>query len=158
MWAMRVLFWIGKAGLFSSLIRVFKRRGISHVEIKFSDGIAGTALPGTGIVLRPLPEGDGDWFDIPIPCTPEQEALVRQFFLTEANCGYDWLGIIFCQVFGWTLRSKTKWFCSEACLTALLPVFPELRTTPAYRVDPAELSVLLEHCLKARAGSVGPIG
>lgn len=151
---MKAIFWIGPCGFFGTLVRAFKHRGISHCEILFSDGFSGTADPKKdGIVLYPLELNPVDWFVLDIPCTPEEEQKVRQFFIDEAGCRYDWLGLVLTQVFGWNWRSKTKWFCSEACATALQPVVPLLLTVTPYRLDPGELAVLLE-----QAGFPAPVG
>ena len=142
---MKAIFWVGKVGLFGSLIRVFKHRGISHSEIQFSDGKCATALTGSGIVLRQITVDPADWYVIDIPCTPEEEAQVRQFFIDADGDGYDWLGIIFAQVLGWNWSSKHNWTCSEACATALRRKFPALGRVPAACVDPAALAVMLQH-------------
>lgn len=151
---MKAIFWIGRSGFFGSLIRLFKHRGISHCEIMFSDGFSGTADSAKGgITLYPIAFNPADWFVIDIPCTPAEETTVRQFFLDEAGCGYDWLGIVFCQVFHWGWGSKNKWFCSEACMTALRPLFPEFKDIKPYQVDPATLAVLLEMAYSQRANA-----
>lgn len=143
---MKAIFWIGKAGFFGSLIRLFKRDGISHSEILFSDGFSGTSDAAKGgIVLYKLNFQAKDWFIIDLPCEPEEEAKVRAFFETdEAGCKYDWRGIFFCQVFRWGWHSSTKWFCSEACLAALQRVYPALQGLKPWQVDPADLATLLE--------------
>lgn len=149
---MKAIFWIGPTNFFGSLIRLFKHRGIAHCEIMFSDGFSGTSKPNCGIALYPLAFNPADWFVIDIPCTQTQEAQVRKFFaVDEAGCGYDWLGIAFCQVFHWGWGSKDKWFCSEACMTALRPLFPEFKDIKPHQVDPATLAVLLEMAYSQRA-------
>ena len=155
---MKILFWIGRAGFFSSLIRVFKCHGISHCEIQFSDGACGTAYPGTGIVLRSLEVKPGDWYVIDVPCSLETESLVRQFFVAEMGCGYDIWGLVWAQVFGWNWQSKTKWFCSEACTAALVPAIPSLKSQVPCRVDPARLARLIEACPEMKTWNASPIG
>lgn len=144
---MKAIFWIGKVSLFGSLVRLFKRQGISHCEILFSDGYSGTSDPTKdGIVLyKAAPINPADWFVIDLPVTPEEEAKVRVFFETdEAGCKYDWRGIIFCQVFRWGWHSSTRWFCSEACLAALQRIYPALDGIKPWYVDPADFANILE--------------
>jgi hypothetical protein len=143
---MKAIFWIGKVGIAGSLIRLFKRDGISHCAILFSDGFAGTAQPNTGIILyKAEPLNTADWLIIDLPCYPEEEARVRAFFETdEAGCKYDWVGIFFCQVLRWGWHSSTKWFCSEACLDALQRIYPALAGLKPWFCDPADLATLLE--------------
>jgi hypothetical protein len=148
---MKAIFWIGKCGLAGQLIRAFKRRGVSHAEILFSDGFRGTSVPGPGIVLRPLVVNQEDWVIIDLPCSLAEEAEVRAFFEEEKGCGYDWSGIIFAQVFGWNWASKTKYFCSEACIAGLQKIYPCLGDVRPCRVDPArELELIVERILAAR--------
>lgn len=155
---MKAIFRVDKTGLAGSLIRLFERRGISHCEIQFSDGYSGSAIPGAGVVLRPLVVNPADWFVIDIPCSLELESVVRQFFYDEAGCGYDWWGIVFANVLGWNWSAKNKWTCSEACTVALRPVIPGLRAVAAPCVDPATLAGLLEVSPEVRGIPPRPIG
>ncbi|MFA6132447.1 MAG: hypothetical protein WC869_00370 [Phycisphaerae bacterium] len=143
---MKAIFWIGKVGFFGTLVRLFKRDGISHSALLFSDGFCGTSQPGRGIVLYKLaPFNTADWFIIDLPCTPEEEARVRSFFeVDEAGCKYDWRGIAFCQVLRWGWHSNTRWFCSEACLAALQRIYTALQGLKPWYVDPADLATVLD--------------
>jgi len=140
---MKAIFWVGKGTIFDGAIRAFKRGGVSHSEIMFSDGFCGTSYPGVGVVLRPLVVRPEDWVILELPCTPEEEAKVRAFFVEEAGCGYDWLGIVFAQVLGWHWQSKTKYFCSETTIAALQRIYTVLNGLKAWREDPASVLVIL---------------
>jgi len=143
---MKAIFWIGRSGLFGSLIRFFKHRGISHAEVLFSDGFSGTSDASLGgVVLYKLePFNPLDWFVLDLPATLEQEIEVRRFFMEEAGAGYDWKGIFFSQLFRWNWASKNRWFCSEACTAALQRVYPQLLDLKPCQIDPAELAQILE--------------
>lgn len=141
---MKAIFWIGKCGLVGTLIRAFKRRGVSHAEIMFSDGVCGTAQPNGGVVLHRIDFRPEDWVVLDLPCTPIQEEIVRFFFLREAGCPFDWSGIIFSQILGWNWQSKEKYFCSEVCTAALKQIYPELADVKPWRTDPAKELSLLE--------------
>lgn len=147
---MKAIFWIGPCGIFGAMIRVFKRRGISHSEIMFSDGVCGTADFKVGVTLRKLEIRHSDWVMIDIPASPEVEALVRQVFIAEAGCKYDWSGIISAQIFGWAYQTKSRWFCSEICAAALVPAVPSLIRFRAASLDPAKLANLILDDLAAR--------
>jgi hypothetical protein len=138
---MKAYFWIGKCNWWGSLIRAFKKRGVSHVMIVFGDGMAGTAsVTQGGIVYGRAEIRSEDWLVIDVP---GDEAPVRQFFaVDERGCGYDWWGIVFAQVLGWNMESPTKWFCSEACVSALQRI-GYFRGKKAYMIDPAGMLELL---------------
>lgn len=146
---MKAIFWIGKSGIFGRLIRFFKGTGSSHVELMFSNGYAGTSdMEKGGIVYYKIDFKPEDWYVVDIPCTTEEEAIVRKFFeVDEVGCGYDKLGIIFCQVFPWGIHSKTNWFCSEACTSALSRILYFLKGVKPYQVDPGELLDILKENL-----------
>jgi len=141
---MKAIFWIGKCGLVGTLIRAFKRRGVSHAEIMFSDGVCGTSQPNGGVVLRHIDFNRADWVVLDLPCTPEQEAAVRAFFVEELGCPYDWSGILFAQILGWNWQSKKKYFCSEVCVAALQKAYSALAGLKPWRVDPAKELIELE--------------
>lgn len=143
---MKAIFWIGRCGFIGSMIRLFKRGGISHSEIMFSDGMSGTsAAEKGGIVLYKIDFKPADWFIVELPCDAEEEARVRAFFeVDEAGCKYDYRGIIFSQILRWGWHSSTRWFCSESCLAALQRVYPALAGIKPWYVDPADLANILE--------------
>ena len=143
---MKVIFWIGKSSILGSAIRMFKHRGVSHSEILFTDNVSGTSdRDKGGVVLYSIPKLDPtEWVAIDIPCTIAQEAIMREFFISELGCGYDWKGILFAQMLPWGRESKDKWFCSEICTAALKLAYPHTFSdiTPC-EVDPAELLKLI---------------
>jgi hypothetical protein len=153
---MKAIFWIGKCGLFGTLIRAFKRRGVSHAEIMFSDGVSGTAQPRGGVVLRKIDFKPEDWFVLDLPCTPIQEEVVRAFFEKELGCPYDWSGIVFAQVLGWNWQSKEKYFCSEVCTAALKEIYKQLADVKPWRCDPAKELILLEERVMPPPAPVAP--
>lgn len=156
---MKAIFWIGRSGFFGSLIRFFKHKGISHSEILFSDGYAGTSdADKGGVVLYKLdPFVSTDWYVIDLPVTLEQEVEVRRFFVEEAGAKYDWKGIFFSQVFPWNWASKTRWFCSESCTAALQRIYPQLLDLKPCQVDPASLATILEDRI-VRPAAVAAVG
>ena len=151
---MKAIFWIGKCGLVGTLIRAFKRRGVSHAEIMFSDGVCGTAQPNGGVVLRHINFNRADWIVLDLPCTPGQEATVRGFFEQELGCPYDWSGLLFAQILGWNWQSKQKYFCSEICVAALQKAYPALAGLKPWRIDPAKELTKLEELVMPPAPPV----
>lgn len=153
---MKAIFWIGKCSLVGTLIRAFKRHGVSHAEIMFSDGVCGTSEPKNGVVLRKINFRPEDWVVLELPCTPIQEELVRAFFEKELGCPYDWKGILCAQILGWNRSSPTAWFCSEICTAALQEVYKQLAGVKPASVDPAKELILLEERVMPPAPPVLP--
>lgn len=144
--SMKAIFWIGKSGLLGSAIRAFKHRGVSHVELLFSDGMAGTSdREKGGVVLYHLGDPDpADWITIEIPgILPDEERRIRAFIEGELGCPYDMMGIIFAQVFPWHRESPTAWFCSELVVAALKTVLPGLFPKRPCDYDPAAVLLIL---------------
>ena len=141
---MKALFWIGQCSLIGTLIRVFKRHGVSHAEIMFSDGVSGTSEPKNGVVLRKIDFRPEDWFVLELPCTPIQEEVVRAFFVRELGCPYDWKGILCAQILGWNRSSPEAWFCSEICIASLQTIYKQLADVVPASVDPSKELTLLE--------------
>ncbi|MCS7317744.1 MAG: hypothetical protein NZZ41_05490 [Candidatus Dojkabacteria bacterium] len=146
-----VIFYKAEGGLFSKLIRFYKRTPYSHCEILFSNGFCGTSSEICQGVYYYIPDkktlSEEYWDFIDIECDAEEETKMKDIFLyEECGCGYDWLGIFFCQVFPWGRQHSSKWFCSEICTYALKrihhlkPVFENLK--PHY-IDPGELYEIL---------------
>lgn len=147
---MKVIFYKGKGGLFSRLIRWFKKTPYSHCEIVFSNMLCGTSsehYDGVVCYLLKQPINLKEWDIIEIECDPHEEYLVQNVFCVEEyNCGYDWLGIILCQIFPWGRQHQEKWFCSEICTYALKRISHLKRyldTIKPHYVDPGELYNIL---------------
>ncbi len=109
-------------GIFSRLICLWTWSKYHHVEAIFSDGTTFGALQDgdmstnyqIGKVYDPH-----YWDFIEVPCTKEQEEIIRKWCDSEVSCKYDWNGIILSQILGLRRSDANKWFCSEIC-TAML--------------------------------------
>lgn len=143
----KVIFSKGSNGIYSKLIKFFKKTKHTHCEIRFADGFCGTSDSSRGgVVYYYLGIIDQDkWDVVTIPCTKTEEDIIRKIF-TEEECGckYDWLGIILCQVFPWGRQHKNKWFCSEICTYALQKInYEKVKNLKPYQIHPGKLFELL---------------
>lgn len=147
--SIQVIFYKGRGGLYSRLIRWFKRTKYTHCEIRFNDGYCGTSdAPKGGVVYYYMGQvNTNDWDVITIPCTSEEEIAIRKIFTEEElNCGYDWLGIILCQIFPWGRQHSQKWFCSEICTYALQKIksCQAVCCLKPYQIHPGKLFDILK--------------
>jgi hypothetical protein len=102
--------------------------GFSHAEIVFSDGVSFSSTQrddlgigkagGTRYKTIDYDANPDRWLLIEIPCTPEEEAVVRSFCDSELGCGYDYAGCVRFVLPFWKAHD-TEWFCSEVVVAAL---------------------------------------
>ena len=142
---MKAIFWIGRSGALGSSIRAFKQRGVSHAELLFSDGYAGTSdREKGGVVIYQLDPRPADWVVLDLPDTCNEDRA-RALIQDEVGAAYDWLGIAMAQVLPWNREDPTKWFCSEIVAAALRLAYPRtLADVTPHQLDPAGLLDLLD--------------
>ena len=112
-------FYRGEGRLFDRLIRWWTESEYSHCEIVLSrkgdEAVLFSASPRDGGVRRCertlVPER---WDVVRFKCRlpPLDLALLMR---EEDGAKYDWLGIIWSQVFARGWQSRKRWFCSEIC-------------------------------------------
>lgn len=135
----------GIAGAYNYVVRAWTDSDYSHVEILFSDGMAGSAsFADGGVRLKRIEFDPQRWDFIDLPAHLEPAA--RAWFEQHAGAGYDLLGNLqfVLTPFG---QSERRWFCSEACAAAL--GMPE-----PWRYDPPTLAsalTLISHPVAACA-------
>ena len=150
----RAAFWIGKSSLFGAGIRLVKGYGITHAELVFSDGMAGTsdALRG-GVCLYKFDPAPGDWLYVAIP--GQYEAKAREWFHDHQGSQYDWAGIVLAQLLGTNWQARGKRFCSESCIESLQYAGFVPRSVCAYKMAPHPMCRWL---IDAGQPVVGPPG
>lgn len=151
---MKAVFWIGRSGVLGSTIRAFKRRGVSHAELLFSDGWAGTSdREKGGVVLYDLgTPAPADWVVLPLPDTINEDRA-RALLMGELGARYDWLGIALAQTLPWNRQNPKRWFCSEIVAAALKLAYPRtLLDVVPHQMDPAGLLDTLAERMPALRG------
>lgn len=105
------------------LIRFATRSKFSHVEL-----IEGKASLGQVALCLSSSGRDGGVRDKRIVLKPESWVLIEvnsdprgvgQFIRERIGARYDYLGILFSQIFALARHDERKWFCSEICAAAL---------------------------------------
>ncbi len=105
------------------LIRFATRSPYSHVEL-----IEGAAVLGEEALCLSSSGRDGGVRDKRIVLKPESWDLVEiasdprgvgSFIRERIGAKYDYLGILFSQIFALARHDERKWFCSEICAAAL---------------------------------------
>jgi hypothetical protein len=140
----------GMAGLYNRAVRWWTKSPYSHIELVFSDGLAGSAsFADGGVRLKQIEFSPERWDFIELPAHLEPAA--RAWFEQHSGAGYDLLGNLqfILALFG---NSRERWFCSEACAAAL--GLPE-----PWRYDPGTLASALSftsHLQPASAGFLTP--
>jgi hypothetical protein len=139
---MQVAFYKGPGTLFTKAIRFWTKSPYSHAELVLPSGARITSLASQGVVrLAPFKQEElVDWDIVQLPAYTDLRVHdVMAFFESESNCGYDWTGIIFTQVFrnGW--EDSDDWFCSEFVAEALKAIDIIPVTVKSASVSPGEL-------------------
>ena len=138
---MIVVFQRRAPGLLSKLIRWWTRSEFSHCEVLFGR-IMVSAVEGVGVRSLVVTEdlSAAQWEVVTPPKHDDRDAYL--WAISEQGCKYDWLGILFCQIFKFGRQHKDRWFCSEFCTAALqhAGLFTQVRP---YRYSPGGLYYLM---------------
>jgi len=111
---MKLAFYVEHKGTYEALIRFFTGSP-THCEIVFSDDMwfSASNRDGGTRFKKIVPKLE-NWIYVDLPDI--DEVKVRASCRAMDSRPYDFLGAIA----GWSgVHSKTKWFCSEACLSAI---------------------------------------
>lgn len=99
-------------------VRLWTRSIYSHCELVLADGQFVSSSPRDGGVRAKVIEADpAVWDFLPLPGLDPLRVL--QLLDAEAGTGYDWLGIVGCQLLPVGIQSRRRWFCSEFCAQAI---------------------------------------
>ncbi|MCK4790749.1 MAG: hypothetical protein KAV87_43840 [Desulfobacteraceae bacterium] len=120
-------FYVGQGRIEDRLIRFATRSPYSHVELVEASGtqyvtyktaraISSSQRDG-GVREKRIHFGAGRWVFLPVGDWANIYAWERA--TAEIDRPYDYVGILFSQVFALHRQSNNKWFCSELCGHAL---------------------------------------
>lgn len=132
--------------LVSASITIWTKSKFYHVAIKVGDYWY-TSLPSKGVVkFTELPLEDYEIIEVKHrKLHPEQYAIMMEYIESQIGLGYDWVGILFSQVFSFGINSSSKWFCSEYTTKILqLMYVKEVIDEIPNKVSPARLYQLLK--------------
>lgn len=108
---MKLALYKGSGNFYDKLIRTVTRSKYSHCELVI-DGLCYSSSPRDGGVrMKYIDLTDGKWDVIDVP---GEQIWALDWFINNIGRKYDWLGAI-TSVLPFSLGSKDKFFCSEAC-------------------------------------------
>ncbi len=110
-----IVFYKGPGTLAEKLVRLWTSSPYAHCEFGRSDGLYHSNdrfrfISRTHTMeINPL---DWEVCEIELPCEIIERVERRQ--LRKNGTKYDWIGIVFSQVFRLGYHDKTRWFCSKS--------------------------------------------
>lgn len=131
---MSLWFFKGSDNLYGKIIRFLTNSPYSHCLLQFSDGSSFSSSHADGGSCFQDKENTEKliadieaWDSISLPwISPAQEKRIYLFCRQEDSCEYDYFGVLF----GWLnsrYQNPDKWFCSEICLSVILPFTKGIR-------------------------------
>jgi len=144
---MQLAFYKGKGNFVDFLIRWWTKSRFSHVELVFSDQawFSSTRSRGTHIEWSPQTHMM-EWEYLNVPMSQEQERAIKLWCLKENSKKYDYIGILFSQIFSFKRHNENKWFCSEICLAALQHIGLHPNYAP-HNVSPGRLYNIIKQSI-----------
>lgn len=110
-----IVFYKGRGTLAEKLIRLWTKSPYSHCEFRRSDGLY-HSNDRFNFISRTerLEINPNDWEVCEISLPSEIIERVERRQLRKNGTAYDWMGIVFSQVFRLGLHDKKRWFCSKS--------------------------------------------
>lgn len=116
-----IVFYKGTGTLAEKLIRMWTKSPFSHCEFRRSDGLYHSNDRFRFISRTQemhLDQSDWEICDIALPSEIVDRVERRQ--IRKNGTKYDWMGIVFSQVFRLGIHDKKRWFCSKSNADDLL--------------------------------------
>lgn len=139
---MQAAFYKGNHRLFNKLTAWWDRGIYTHMELVFSDKTAASSsfIDG-GVRFKSIKFDDSRWHFIELPERLFNERYARNWFNDNQGRKYDFSGLIRFGVDALP-EDREKFFCSEACLSAL-------NIKDAWRFTPNSAFVLLNSIIES---------
>lgn len=121
------------------IVMAFASNGIFiHCEIHFADKSVGFSNSKSGVVLKSVNDRDysKDFIFYEIPCTQDQERIIKDYFIQNSNLKYNWTGIVGNMITGLNMSFKGGQFCSQICFNSMVTA----KVMKPYTFEPSELS------------------
>lgn len=119
-----------------------------HVELIIGGKWISSNPDTGGVTIHNLEQLNDNWDYCKLPTitlTTQQYDRIMKWIESQSPKKYDWAGIIFSQVFPFTLHNRNKWFCSELCTTILkLFLVQDVLDAEPNNVSPGDLARLLK--------------
>ncbi len=110
-----IVFYKGRGTLAEKLIRLWTKSPYSHCEFRRSDGLCHSNDRYRLVSrLQALEIDARDWEVCELELPSEIIDRVERRQLRKNGTRYDWMGIVFSQVFRLGWHDKKRWFCSKS--------------------------------------------
>lgn len=110
-----IVFYKGRGTLAEKLIRLWTKSPYSHCEFRRSDGLCHSNDRYRLVSrLQDLEIDACDWEVCNLELPTEIIDRVERRQLRKNGTRYDWMGIVFSQVFRLGWHDKKRWFCSKS--------------------------------------------
>lgn len=110
-----LLFYKGRGTLAEKIIRLWTKSPFSHSEFLRSDGFCHSNDRFRFVSRIEILEIDpADWERVDITLPHEIVDRIERRQLRKNGTSYDWIGILFSQVFRLGIHDKRRWFCSKS--------------------------------------------
>lgn len=131
-----IVFYKGRGTLAEKLIRLWTSSPYSHSEFRRSDGLY-HSNDRMRFVSRTeaLEISTSDWEICDLELPGEIVDRVERRQLRKNGTQYDWMGIIFSQVFRLGLHNKKRWFCSKSNADDLVYAYRLMQRTKNKKYD-----------------------
>lgn len=142
-----IVFYKGTGTLAEKLIRMWTKSPFSHCEFRRSDGLYHSNDRFRFISRTQemhLDQSDWEICDISLPSEIVDRVERRQ--IRKNGTKYDWMGIVFSQVFRLGIHDKKRWFCSKSNADDLLYAYRLMKRVgkSEYRSFIDELSLIAD--------------
>jgi hypothetical protein len=131
-----IIFYKGRGTLSEKLIRLWTKSPYSHCEFRRSDGLCHSNDRYRLISrLEELEIDPRDWEICELELPSEIIDRVERRQLRKNGTQYDWMGIVFSQVFRLGVHNKKRWFCSKSNGDDLIYAYRLMQRTKNKKYD-----------------------
>tara|TARA_B100000287_G_scaffold262190_1_gene246711 strand:- start:5908 stop:6480 length:573 start_codon:yes stop_codon:yes gene_type:complete len=119
----KVAFYKAKGNWFNSIIRWWTKSKYSHAELVLPNNVTWIGIsPFLTSTVESRFHLDCDynnWDFVELEITNKQHATILDFFEETKGCRYDWVGMLLSQFLPFSIKRRSKWYCSEWIAYAL---------------------------------------
>lgn len=127
---MKIAFQKNPTSILGKLVCWWTKSPYYHCELVFNSGVSFSAQFFKKTAFNFTYHYPKNWDFIEIPMTKEEEQTIYNWCVSESDCFYDYIGIIFTQFIPLSFQNPWWWFCSENCLAALQQIGRHLDKIP----------------------------
>ena len=120
----KVAFYKAKGNWLNSIIRWWTKSKYSHAELVLPNNVTWIGIsPFLTSTVESRFHLDCDyhnWDFVDLEITNKQHATILDFIEETKGCRYDWVGMLLSQFLPFSIKRRSKWYCSEWIVNALV--------------------------------------